>query len=266
MKTIGCAILALAAASAAWAQDRGFTKDDVLKLQKAGIGDEVILAKINQEKRSLSISADDLAELKEAGVSEKILARLAELTKRAGPPAGSKPVVLKNLSHRGVKVAVNAEDRLIDFSMAAGMDLPSGGSLELAAPAGAYSIAIEGRPTTERVLVPESGSCSLTVRGADTSYIDLQTIVAEDADGRRVVILHSEGKSMRSPGRRTVVVLGGGGYGFSGPDMSLFPFVSDTVLLGAGVGAIIGHQSGHRTRGALIGAGAGFLLDRWSWR
>jgi len=267
MKTIGCAILALAAASAAWAQDKGFTKDDVLKLQKAGIGDEVILAKINQEKRSLSITADDLAELKQAGVGEKVLARLAELTKRATPPAaGSKPVVLKNLSHRGVKVAVNAEDRLIDFSMGAGTDLPSGGSLELAAPAGAYAIAIEGRPTTERVLVPDSGSCSLTVRGADTSYIDLQTIVAEDADGRRVVILHSEGKSMRVPGRRAIGIYGGGGYGFSGPDMSLFPFVSDTVLLGAGVGAIIGHQSGHRTRGALIGAGAGFLLDRLAWR
>ncbi|HTF57707.1 MAG TPA: glycine zipper family protein [Planctomycetota bacterium] len=265
MKTIGCAILALAAASAAWAQDRGFTKDDVLKLQKAGIGDEVILAKINQEKRTVSISADDLAELKQAGVGEKVLARLAELTKRAGPPAGSKPVVLRNLSHRGVKVAVNTEDRLIDFSMASGTDLPSGGSLELAAPAGAYAIAIEGRPTTERVLVPDSGSCSLTVRGADTSYIDLQTIVAEDADGRRVVILHSEGKSMRVPGRHAVVAYGDG-HCFSGPDMSLFPFVSDTVLLGAGVGAIIGHQSGHRTRGALIGAGAGFLLDRWTWR
>jgi hypothetical protein len=39
------------------------------------------------------------------------------------------------------------------------------------------------------------------------------------------------------------------------------------TVVGAGVGAIIGHQRGHRGRGALIGAHAGLLLDvaRW-WR
>ena len=45
---------------------------------------------------------------------------------------------------------------------------------------------------------------------------------------------------------------------------SAFPI---NTLLGAGVGAIIGHQSGRRDRGALIGGGVGLLLDlpRW-WR
>lgn len=33
------------------------------------------------------------------------------------------------------------------------------------------------------------------------------------------------------------------------------------TFVGAGVGAILGHQHGHRHRGALIGAGAGLLLD-----
>ena len=32
------------------------------------------------------------------------------------------------------------------------------------------------------------------------------------------------------------------------------------ALVGAGGGAIIGHQTGHRTEGALIGAGAGGLV------
>ncbi|MEI6656147.1 MAG: glycine zipper family protein [Verrucomicrobiota bacterium] len=32
------------------------------------------------------------------------------------------------------------------------------------------------------------------------------------------------------------------------------------ALLGAGTGAIIGHQSGHTGEGALIGAGAGTLI------
>ncbi len=33
------------------------------------------------------------------------------------------------------------------------------------------------------------------------------------------------------------------------------------TLLGAGIGAIIGHQSGRRDKGAAIGAGIGLLLD-----
>lgn len=44
---------------------------------------------------------------------------------------------------------------------------------------------------------------------------------------------------------------------------STFPL---NTALGAGVGAIIGHQSGHRGRGAWIGGGLGLLFDlnsRW---
>ncbi|MBL8726987.1 MAG: glycine zipper family protein [Planctomycetes bacterium] len=37
------------------------------------------------------------------------------------------------------------------------------------------------------------------------------------------------------------------------------------TVVGAGVGAIIGHQRGHRGRGALIGAHAGLLLDVARW-
>jgi hypothetical protein len=38
------------------------------------------------------------------------------------------------------------------------------------------------------------------------------------------------------------------------------------AAVGAGVGAIIGHQSGRRGRGALIGSGIGFLFDLARWR
>jgi hypothetical protein len=254
-------ILALAAP-----QDSSFTAEDIRKLAKAGIGDEVILAKIEQEKGSLKLTADDLADLKKSGISEKVLTRLAELSKRAGAPRGPKSVALKNLSHRGVRVSLRESDRLINFSMSEGADLPSGGSLDLAAPPGDYAIAIEGRPTTEGVRVTDGETCLLTVRGADTAYIDLQTIVAEDREGRRVVILHSQGRAAPGQGRHGTTEYTGAHVGFCGPEMSYFPFVSRNVLLGAGVGAIIGHQSGHRTRGAIIGAGAGLLLDSMMWR
>lgn len=37
------------------------------------------------------------------------------------------------------------------------------------------------------------------------------------------------------------------------------------TAVGAGLGAIIGHQSGHRDEGAWIGAGIGFLFDFANW-
>lgn len=43
---------------------------------------------------------------------------------------------------------------------------------------------------------------------------------------------------------------------------STFPV---NTLLGAGVGAIIGHQNGRRESGALIGGGVGMLLDLFRW-
>lgn len=43
---------------------------------------------------------------------------------------------------------------------------------------------------------------------------------------------------------------------------STFPL---NTALGAGIGAIIGHQDGHRGEGALIGGSIGFLLDTVPW-
>ncbi|MCA8964540.1 MAG: glycine zipper family protein [Planctomycetes bacterium] len=37
------------------------------------------------------------------------------------------------------------------------------------------------------------------------------------------------------------------------------------TAVGAGLGAIIGHQSGHRDEGAAIGAGIGLLFDLARW-
>lgn len=43
------------------------------------------------------------------------------------------------------------------------------------------------------------------------------------------------------------------------------PFFPVNTALGAGVGAILGHQSRHRGRGALIGGSLGLLLDLDRW-
>jgi hypothetical protein len=51
-------------------------------------------------------------------------------------------------------------------------------------------------------------------------------------------------------------------YGYRRARRSTFPV---NTLLGAGLGAVIGHQSGRRDRGALIGGGLGLLFDLPRW-
>ena len=258
MKTLAL-ILALVAP-----QDTTFTKDDVLRLSKAGISDEVILVKIEQEKRGLKVTSADLDALKEAGVSEKVIARLKDFVVSRPMKAVPKSVALRNLSHRAVHVSVRETEGWIDFSTKNGKELAVGGTLEFQVAPGEYAIAIEEWPTIEKVRVSESSGCLLTVRGADTEYIDLQTIVAEDEDGRRVVILHNQGKVTPGSKVRPEESYATGGYG--GPEYSYYPYVLDSVSLGAGLGVYYrsghhGHHSGWGWYGSL-----GLFVGCGGWR
>lgn len=264
------AIFAAAVAPAA-AQEKPLSKDDVVRMLRAGVGEELILTKIELDKASFTLSAEDVALLKELKASDKLIQRMlgGKAPEAAAKPEparaadGTKNVALKNVSHRAVKVSADEKEMLLNFSLSRGTDLPVGGSLELAVKAGDYRIAIEGRPTIEMVRVGEGAGATVTVRGADTEYIDVQTAVVEDAEGRRVVILHSEGKLTegqrpRTPDPRPRVVTVRYLYG---PAHSHLHYSGNAVLLGAGVGAIIGHQHGRLWKGALIGAAAGWLLE-----
>ncbi|HET9320172.1 MAG TPA: hypothetical protein VFO27_10355 [Bryobacteraceae bacterium] len=50
------------------------TNETILKLVKAGIGEDTIVSMVNQQPGKYSLSADGLVALKTAGVSDKILA------------------------------------------------------------------------------------------------------------------------------------------------------------------------------------------------
>lgn len=78
MKT---ALLVLAMAATAAAQQ--ITKEDVIKLHRAGCGDDLILTYIGAKGAQLDLSADDVAALKEAGVSDRVV---GEILKGVRPP------------------------------------------------------------------------------------------------------------------------------------------------------------------------------------
>ena len=76
MKTILALVLMAAAPALASAQA---TKEDLKKLARAGISEDVILAYIRTNGFQQRLSTDDLVELKSAGLGDKVLAALNEL-------------------------------------------------------------------------------------------------------------------------------------------------------------------------------------------
>lgn len=79
------AVLALAAGTA-WAD---VTKEDLKKLVRAGVGDDVVLAYVRASGPLVPLSAEDIVDLKQSGASEKLLQSLlsAKQEAKAEPPS-----------------------------------------------------------------------------------------------------------------------------------------------------------------------------------
>jgi len=69
---------------------QGLDNAAVLKLEKAGLGDDLIVSTINGQPGHYSLSTDDMIALKQAGVSDRVIG--AMIQKNAGVPAGTAAV------------------------------------------------------------------------------------------------------------------------------------------------------------------------------
>jgi len=69
--------------------------DDVIKMSKAGLGEEVILAQLSKDNTKFDLSVDDLIKLKGAGLSEKVIKAMVSglVTTAPVPTAGTGPSV-----------------------------------------------------------------------------------------------------------------------------------------------------------------------------
>ncbi len=85
MKRIQIAFCVVVFASLTLAQQT-LTNDTILKLAKAGMGDDVVINMINTQPSGFSLAADDLIALKTGGVSDKVIA--AMLARNANPSPG----------------------------------------------------------------------------------------------------------------------------------------------------------------------------------
>jgi hypothetical protein len=124
----------------------GLTNDAILKMVKAGLGDEVIVAMVNNQTGAYSLDSDDVIALKQSGVSDKVIA--AMLNKGAGsavaapnaPHIASEPLVLhdgtpvrlrlaRNLSSADAKTGETIDFEVLDDVQADGILLIQRGAV-----------------------------------------------------------------------------------------------------------------------------------------
>lgn len=64
------------------------TNDAIVKMAKAGLGEEILLSTVNAQPGKYSTAADDLIALKKAGVSDKVIAAMIA---KSSAPSGAAP-------------------------------------------------------------------------------------------------------------------------------------------------------------------------------
>lgn len=84
MRKLSVALFCIAACLMAAAQ-QGLNNDSIIKLAKAGLSDDVVIATINGSPGQYNTSADGLIALKQAGVSDRVIA--AMVLKGSAPAA-----------------------------------------------------------------------------------------------------------------------------------------------------------------------------------
>jgi len=216
------------------------SKEDLLKLAKAGVSDDEILALLDREGAP-RLSADDLIELKQGGVSDRVIKHVLQKKPQTN-------LVVVNASFPGLRILVDQESRIIALAGEDANEVVPGAHLSLRVPDGEYTLAgtvkkvrIPARITFHRTKLGESSFDSAVIEDPDRSTVILSVQEAQAPATRGLAPAPFSSRSL-GPGR-------------------LFPWISERTLLGAGLGAIIGHQRGERTKGALIGAAAGTLWD-----
>jgi hypothetical protein len=87
--------------AAAPAKPASMNNDAVLKMARAGLGDELILQTINTQPGQYRTDPDSLVALKQAGISDPIIAAMMNKSRRQLTPAPA-PVVLSDVNEIGV--------------------------------------------------------------------------------------------------------------------------------------------------------------------
>jgi hypothetical protein len=264
--------------------------DDVQKLAQGGVADEVILAQIRAEKASFELTAEHILALKKNGVSDAVLKAMIETRTETRTPAPDPPtsgeatqkdkamgrLLLANDSGEPTCVMVSPEARSIFFYYGRLQDrvvLEPGGSRTLDVPPGAYTVRWVGERARFSAPVTAGGTTRVVATRIETAdYAGLHVSIFEgeqEADAGMLKVFRDAPRP--EPPSAMVLVPAPMVYapahpapppgGAPPPPPRGAPFIGPWTVLGAGLGAVIGHQSDSRDKGAALGAVFGHFLD-----
>ena len=272
------ALVACVLAAPAWA----LSPSDVGKLAGAKISDEVILAQIRAEKAVFELTPDQILDLKKAGVSDAVLKAMIETRSPDASPKKTEPcetgrLLLANDAKEPYSVMVSPEARSVFFYFGRLQDrtvLEPGASRTLEVPPGAYAVRWVGEKAKLNAPVAAGGTTRVVATRIETEdYAGLHVSVLEgeqEADAGVIKVFHETPRVEPAASPSPV-------YAYSVPAPLYLPpppsplrpeprhrstpFLGPWTLLGAGVGAVVGHQSDSRDKGAALGAVLGHFLD-----
>ena len=163
-------------------------KNDILRLAREGVSDDIIVLVIEKSQTSFELSAGEIVRLKQSGVSDAVLSamigrQVGAAAVRSGPalvPAvaptpvaeelleGQGTLTLQSELGQDLAVEANAEQKLLYLRPATAADVANriraGASSNLNLHTGSWKAFWLGRPESVKVKVREDGSAYLTLR------------------------------------------------------------------------------------------------------
>ncbi len=277
------AVLMLLGATPAFAM----STDEVQKLAQGGVADEVILAQIRAEKATFTLTADQILALRKGGVSDAVLKAMIETRTETRDPAPTTPelerpasdkalgrLLLANDSEEPYCVMVSPEARSIFFYYGRLQDrvvLEPGESRTLDVPPGAYTVRWVGERARFSAPVAAGGTTRVVATRLETAdYEGLHVSILEgeqEADAGMLKVFRDAPRP--EPRAAVVSVPAPAPFYYPAPPPAYetapshrdTPFIGPWTVLGAGIGAVIGHQNDSRDKGAAWGAVFGHFLD-----
>lgn len=258
------------------------TPEDIARLAQAKVSDEVILAQIRADGGTFALTPDQILSLKQAGVSDAVLKAMIE-TRHPAPEVApgqarrdTGTLLLVNDASEPYCVMVSAEARSVFFHSGRLRDrlvLEPGAAREIELPPGVYSVRWAG----------ESRKLKAPLAAGGTTRVIATRLESEEYAGVHVSVLENESevdagmikvfRDLPRPEPRLAAVYAPApvyvpaqapSCGHVTPSDRRTPFLGPWTLLGAGLGAIVGHQSGERDKGAALGAVFGHLIEHAS--
>jgi hypothetical protein len=178
--------------SATRPQTRTMTVDDVIKLSKAGLSDDVIIQQIRKEGQRFDLSTDQLVQLKSASVSERVIQAMIQPTEDTAPSPAEKAAA-------PALAPQQAERRNLQDSSASGFSMSGSGqeqSLSLQDPA---------QLVGKQVNVQRLPLCQPGTYTVDLSHAGKQATVVSVKSNNRIPALPPRAVSRLAPEMRAMI-------------------------------------------------------------